>query len=913
MGPVTDHVCTYRPVSFNIYTIMYISIIAVVVGGIYDGILELLFRIAFAPLIQNESVTMGVIKEFARKSIARLSINSVTPIVKKDDSDAAVVKRATEIQVAAANSNPRHRRMSTNTIAVTDDMLNRRNSLAALALTAAPAMHKELYRRNSVRNSLRMSISGAINIAGGFRFALQPLYDYDEFIGDINCQYNMFKTERERSDFLRVWRLPPSDIIEDTVVSPDAGTGMDTGTGAAAVERSCVIPPKTEERIRKYLAELKLESASKFSELQGALDSQIAVETIRLFVLGKDTDAARIFLVKSEEDSGQVFEVSYDTRNASVAVLALLNMASIGYVLWQASIHELRWQVAFIIASILHCFFAITLMEASAVLFCNFAVPVQVSEDIQKAYELILKLSRQFSESATNPAPINPYAAPVVMDAPGYLFLSFKVAQKNTRMLESLIILSHDSYFPGSIARRWDPSVCDEFDTTGLSTQEAFRVKWNQYNQMMDFGVMMKYFGSFQMKNQLVITKIVQTVFYCILLLFALLFSTNFLLTEILVPLFVFIALSLYYNKYLDELTVVKAFKSRYTIVPDNAVSTVEEVVDRPVYDEEWLSQFHHSDSSSSSSSESSSGSSDSDSDSNSDSDSDSDSSSYESESSLSTHGRIHHEDILLSEEESDSESDPDEASLQHGSTSIYRYQGSLLDSHVDENNESDSESESGSVSESEWNSTGVGTAVGVVEKSISTVQQEDSCESLEDDSVAPPIVTIVTPIRKDLATVPGVGTSVGFTSPRVIRNPELNPRIGVPIPVLNQIHSGIAIEHNTPLSPSTRPKTYSQSKPQPYSHSDISLSDDSSGSSDSGSSETSGDDDEDDEENSGSSYGSTGSSGAGGSVDVDTGVGVVDTIGTNITSSLGYSNNHREDGSLGGEPDLDVSYVDNV
>ena len=54
-------------------------------------------------------------------------------------------------------------------------------------------------------------------------------------------------------------------------------------------------------------------------------------------------------------------------------------------------------------------------------------------------------------------------------------------------------------------------------------------------------------------------------------------------------------------------------------------------------------------------------------------------------------------------------------------------------------------------------------------------------------------------------------------------------------------------------------------------------------------------------------------SSGAGGSVDVDTGVGVVDTIGTNITSSLGYSNNHREDGSLGGEPDLDVSYVDNV
>lgn len=855
---MTDHVCTYQPVSFNVHTLLYISIIAVVVCGIIDGALEIIFRIAYAPVIQNESGAIRSIQEFARKSMTRLSINKTAPAAEKGRGDAAVVKEATEIQAAAVKR--RTRRASTTTIAVSDDMLNRRNSLAELALTAAPAMQKELHRRSSVRNSLRMSISGAINIAGGFRFALQPLFDYDEFVGDINCQYNMFKTERERSDFLRVWRLPPNDVVED---------------GTCTIQRSCIIPPKTEERIKNYLTDLKVEAAAKFAELQGARDSQIAVETIRLFVLdllGKDTDAARIFLVKAEEDSGQVFEVSYDAKKLAIAALTLLNAACIGFVMWQASIHELRWQTAYIIASLLHCFFAITIMEASAVIFCNFAIPVQVSDDIQKAYELILKLSRSFSENAMNPAPPNPYDAPVVMDAPGYLFLSFKVARKNIRMLESLIILSYDSYFPGSIARKWDPAVCDEFDTTGLSARQAFELKWRQYRQMLNLRMMMKFFGSLQMKNQLLLTKAIQTVFYCILLLFALLFATNFLMAEILVPIFAVMGVSLYYNRCFDELTVVKAFRSRYTIVPEKTAASVETIdaVERPVYDEEWLSRFHRSGSSSDSSDSSdSSGSSDESSDSESEESNSNDSEeSSIYDSSLSTDERIDQEDIVLSEEDDESEEEDEEewgqGSVFRQGSSTFRYPGSLLESLNDNTSVDGVSGVNGVLAESDG---GI-----AVEKysSSSTVKQEDSYETIPEN--VSPAVTTLRPLRK-----PPVAVGLGFASPKLpASNPsDLHQRIGF----LNRIHSGVTVEHNTPLSPSRAGQVL-------LSDANISLSDDSF-------------DSEEDE-----SYRSSenhSSSAEFNSASNDTNNGPESVDGTNR-----WRVEHDA-------PDLDVSYVDNV
>ena len=157
----------------------------------------------------------------------------------------------------------------------------------------------------------------------------------------------------------------------------------------------------------------------------------------------------------------------------------------------------------------MHAFFAVTVFETCAILMPHFFIPNIVSQEINQAFELLIQLGEEVS--LLNPA-VFLGVLPVVADVPSYMFVSTRIAHEYRNLLEGMLVLAHETYFPERVVLNWDESMFEPFSLT-----KALK---NSFNLSTFVVILLRKIGANDITLQMMASRALFPIFFVTVLLY---------------------------------------------------------------------------------------------------------------------------------------------------------------------------------------------------------------------------------------------------------------------------------------------------------------------------------------------------------------------------------------------------------
>lgn len=179
------------------------------------------------------------------------------------------------------------------------------------------------------------------------------------------------------------------------------------------------------------------------------------MEVLHLFVkdlLGRDTPAARIFEIKTEEDFERTKVVTKLSQRLAVVGLIAINFFFVYYSILRGYLKGTHWQQVYAIACAAQVVVEIVINETMECIWVNFFVPTLVTDEVRS---VVVAISDTITKLCMTTTYNDEDAARYFLNAPDYLFLSTNVAKAYPNLLESMIVLSYNSHLPGEICKKW--------------------------------------------------------------------------------------------------------------------------------------------------------------------------------------------------------------------------------------------------------------------------------------------------------------------------------------------------------------------------------------------------------------------------------------------------------------------------
>jgi hypothetical protein len=143
--------------------------------------------------------------------------------------------------------------------------------------------------------------------------------------------------------------------------------------------------------------------------------------------------------------------VSNAAKGLAWVCVALLNLFFVYFSVIRGLQRGLDWQRLYAIACAIQFIAEVLLYETSECAMVNYFIPDLVTAEVQAVTFAIHQAIQSVCQStAEENMPI--------LDAPRYLFLSVKIAERFPELLESVIVRSYHSYSPGELSRKWKVS-----------------------------------------------------------------------------------------------------------------------------------------------------------------------------------------------------------------------------------------------------------------------------------------------------------------------------------------------------------------------------------------------------------------------------------------------------------------------
>lgn len=295
----------------------------------------------------------------------------------------------------------------------------------------------EVQSAAAAATSGKRSASSAYDIASTSGAVRKQKSAFDELKVEIACQRKVLRSA-EMEDFDAQWGVDP--------------TGEFVHADNSVLDVLCMRRKLgAEEQIRQELAFVEKMTAEKVEKLSVATDSHAGLEILHLFVkdlLGRETAAARIFEIKSDEDFRHTTVVTVTAKRRAILVLVLLNVFFVYYSMLKGYAKGLDWQRTYLVACIVQFVIEIVLFETMECIYINFLVPALVSNDVRHAGDSINDIITQLCSTT-------PIDAKYFLNVPDYLFVSTNVAKHHPELMESIIVRSYHSHVPGEIAKKW--------------------------------------------------------------------------------------------------------------------------------------------------------------------------------------------------------------------------------------------------------------------------------------------------------------------------------------------------------------------------------------------------------------------------------------------------------------------------
>lgn len=286
----------------------------------------------------------------------------------------------------------------------------------------------------------------------------KPMQPFVEQNFHILCQLirkqRTWLSPTELKEFDSQWGLEPvtGEFLQDARVS---------STEWISSGKSMII---YQEMFRVCLA-----AEQEIQQLQVATDAHAGLEILHFFILdllGRDTTAAKIFLLKSEEDFQHVRVVSRAAKFLAGALLFGVNIFFAYFSVLVGYSKSAHWQHSYLIGCVVQFIVEVGLLETMECIWINYCLPSLVANEVSRVHGLLNDtLAFLCAQSSQILIGANAYtnnyesnSQRIFLNAPDFLFVSMQIARAYPTLLESMIVQSYQQYLPGELARKWRDS-----------------------------------------------------------------------------------------------------------------------------------------------------------------------------------------------------------------------------------------------------------------------------------------------------------------------------------------------------------------------------------------------------------------------------------------------------------------------
>jgi hypothetical protein len=157
---------------------------------------------------------------------------------------------------------------------------------------------------------------------------------------------------------------------------------------------------------------------------------------------------ASILISFSSPSFRHSYVVTKFAKGMTWVCVLLLNFFFVYFSMLRGLQRGLDWQRLYCVACVIQMIAEVLFYETSECAIVNFFIPDLARTEVQGVtYAIHQAIQSMFSSMAETKIPI--------LDAPRYLFLSTRLAERFPDLLESVIVRSYHSYSPGELGGKW--------------------------------------------------------------------------------------------------------------------------------------------------------------------------------------------------------------------------------------------------------------------------------------------------------------------------------------------------------------------------------------------------------------------------------------------------------------------------
>ena len=154
--------------------------------------------------------------------------------------------------------------------------------------------------------------------------------------------------------------------------------------------------------------------------------------------LGRDNDSARVFYSRAESVFEPKQSVLFFHKMLAILFILALNSAFLCFVILQNTSRERSYQICFLIYFLIQFFIEYIYFEAMICLWMFYAIPLTVCREVQSA---ISALRESTKKAFLHRADVT------ILNATKWFFVSTKLAEGSPHLLESQVVLAHETLF----------------------------------------------------------------------------------------------------------------------------------------------------------------------------------------------------------------------------------------------------------------------------------------------------------------------------------------------------------------------------------------------------------------------------------------------------------------------------------
>eukprot|EP01033_Poteriospumella_lacustris_P006472 gene6472-4656_t len=267
------------------------------------------------------------------------------------------------------------------------------------------------------------------------------------------------------------------------------------------------LPTRVEDFVGQLLVDTVTSTVQETRIVDGLTDVEAGLHILQTFVrdiLGQHTSVAKIFLAKAQAEFYRTNAVSRRVKALAIGVILAVNGFCLYFSIVRGYVKGLQWQAAYAMSCVIQLATEVLFFETLETMWVDFLLPNFAFAEMRRCHDILRAMVDSLSElmesealqvrrgghgsgsGEGSPSPVSSSSsssssAPCVLNVPQHFYISNQLARRNPTLIESMMVLSYESYLPVGLDTGSDLTNGGADDVVGMHRRGLFCISWVSY------------------------------------------------------------------------------------------------------------------------------------------------------------------------------------------------------------------------------------------------------------------------------------------------------------------------------------------------------------------------------------------------------------------------------------------------